>query len=96
MCLPDSLEYLQINNINIEFATTFSHSLAHLKTLDLQNRNKRKKNFDENEIKAIHKFCPNLFSLIINKAPLIDDTMFNFLQRFNDLSKIFILKIRHI
>ena len=38
MCIPETLEFLQINNINLEFANLFSHPITYLKTLDLQNK----------------------------------------------------------
>ena len=82
MCVPETLEFLQINNINVEFANLFSHPITYLKTLDLQNKQKRKKEFDENEIKAMYKFLPNLENIHINKAPVSDETMIRLLPNY--------------
>ncbi|EGR29662.1 hypothetical protein IMG5_151320 [Ichthyophthirius multifiliis] len=85
MSIPKTLEFLQINNINIEFAAVFNQKIQNLRTLELQNRNKRKKNFDENEMKAIQRQCPNLTSLTINKAPINDKILCFLLKEFKNL-----------
>lgn len=57
----------------MEFANLFPHQpLKSLKTLQLYNSNKRKKPFDDNEIKEFHKSLPNLESLIIDQCPISD------------------------
>ena len=60
MSIPKTLEFLQINNVNIEFATVFTQKIPNLMVLELINRNKRKKNLDENELKAISNCCPSI------------------------------------
>ncbi|KAL4493120.1 hypothetical protein ABPG72_003205 [Tetrahymena utriculariae] len=88
MSIPKTLEFLQINNVNIEFATVFTQKIPNLKILELQNRNKRKKNFDENELKAISNCCSSIQSLTINKAPLTDELLQFFLPKFQNLKII--------
>jgi len=51
----------------------------------LQNRNKRKKNLDENELKAIINCFPNIISLTMNKAPINDALLGSFLPSFSNL-----------
>lgn len=85
MSIPKTLEFLQINNVNIEFATVFTQKIPNLKTLELQNRNKRKKNLDENELKSIINCFPNIISLTMNKAPINDELLGSFLPSFSNL-----------
>jgi len=49
-----------------------------LETLILNNVTKRKKNFDETELKAIHNMAINIKEFVIDQAP-IDDSSLNVL-----------------
>jgi hypothetical protein len=69
----------------VEFANLFSHAITGLRTLELHNRTNRKKAFDENEIKSVHRFLPNLNSLRLNRAPLSDWTLQLLLPRLSAL-----------
>jgi len=52
--LPQTVEYLQLRNLKIEFTHIFGNlRLPNLVTLDLINEKLRVKEFDENEIKAL-------------------------------------------
>jgi hypothetical protein len=44
----------------IDFSTIFSNQLNKIKNLELKNKSNRKKLFDENELKAFNKYCPNV------------------------------------
>lgn len=89
MCIPQTVEFLQINNMNIEFTNVFSksHRMQHLKRLEMMNNTNSKKNLDENEIAAINNFCPNLEQLILRKSHTNDKTLSLLIQKFQDLSK---------
>ena len=46
------LQYLKLNNINLDFAKSIVNiRINTLKTLELNNKTKRLKAFDENELK---------------------------------------------
>lgn len=91
MSIPETLEFLQVNNINIEFAAVFTQKIPNLKVLELYNRNKRKKNLDENELKSIIACFPNIESLKMDKAPINDSTLNLFLPSFTRLSNMLFL-----
>ncbi|KRX05752.1 F-box domain [Pseudocohnilembus persalinus] len=76
MCIPKGLKFLQINNINMEFANIFFNLVfEELETLQMNNVTNRKKLFDDIEIKEFHQSLPNLKELFIDSVPLRDSTI---------------------
>lgn len=82
MCLPNSLQILQVNNINMEFSKVFTRQFLNLETLILNNVTKRKKNFDETELKAIVNMAYNIKSLVLNNTPIDDGSLHALLIKF--------------
>lgn len=53
MQLPQTIQTLTFNNINMEFTKIFTRRFGNLITLTLKNTTKRKKPFDEIEMKSL-------------------------------------------
>ena len=70
---------LQLNNINVEFAKLFTTPILNIESLEMINQTNRKKPYDENEIKAICKFLPNVGSFSFIKNPITDENLIQLL-----------------
>ena len=72
MCLPDSLGMLHVCNINMEFSKVFTRRFEHLTKLELSNVTKRKKLFDETELKALVLMASSVSELVFDNTPIED------------------------
>lgn len=81
MCVPKCLNFLQLNYLNLEFSSIFSYPIEGLEYLELKNKGGRKKVMDENEIKSLKQFLPNLKSIKFYKFPLDDNQILLMLSK---------------
>ena len=87
--IAQSLEHLQLNNLNLDFSNLFPKELKTLKVLELTNKNNRIKPFDDNEIKSITFHLPNISELYLNKSPIKDKTLSLLLPSYSNLRKFY-------
>ena len=83
--ITESLEHLQLNNLNLDFANMFPKELTTLRKLELNNTNGRSKVFDDNELKALTIHLPNLRELFLNKSPINYKSFTILLPNYTDL-----------
>ncbi|KAM3138916.1 hypothetical protein pb186bvf_008929 [Paramecium bursaria] len=87
--LPPTIQQITFNNINMEFGKIFIRPMANVKKITFSNQTKRKKPFDEIEIKSLLMLSStaqlNLFSIPF------DDAIVNALKNFNNLLELTIL-----
>lgn len=89
MMITESLEYLQINNLNLDFSNLFPKIMTTLTALELNNKNNRVKIFDDNELKSLSHHLPNIRHLFLNKNPINDKSFSLFLPCFAHLGFFF-------
>ena len=90
MNIPPCVEYLKISNLNIECANVFSRitqGLPQVKTLDLESRTPRRKEFDTNEIKALTNCFFNLREINLSGLPITEGVVFAMIVRIKALGE---------
>lgn len=85
MMITESLDHLQINNLNLDFSNLFPKIMTTLTSLELNNKNNRLKIFDDNELKSLSHHLPNIRHLFLNKNPINDKSFSLFLPYFTHL-----------
>lgn len=91
MCLPDSLGMLHVCNINMEFSKVFTRRFEHLTRLELSNVTKRKKHFDETELKALVLMASSVSELVFDNTPIDDQSLNVILHQFKNVTKLKLL-----
>lgn len=91
MMANENLEYLQLNNLNLDFTNVFVKEIKYLTVLDLINKKNRTKILDDNELKSLTNNLPNLRHLYMNKSPIENKSLSILLPKFNLLGIILVL-----
>ena len=85
MCLPDSLQILHVCNINMEFSKVFTRRFPVLQKLELTNLSKRRKHFDETELKALVLMASSVSELVLESTPIDDGALNIVLQKLQSI-----------
>lgn len=86
LSVPSCVEYLRVTNLNIECANVFSRlTLPNVTKLDLTGRIPRRKEFDNNEIKALTNCFKNLREINLSGLPLTEEVIFAVIVRVKSL-----------
>lgn len=85
MMVTETLEHLQLNNLNLDFTNVFVKEIKKLNILELINKNSRSKVFDDNELRSIIRNLPNIKHLFMNKGPIKDKSLGYILPYFSNL-----------
>ena len=95
--MPQSVTHLKIPHLNFEFANVFHEvHLPNVIHLDLDSKLRRKRNFDDNEIKALAKCFINLKSICINNAP-VDNYIYKVMMiNLNNIEELSVLRAENI
>ena len=91
MMANENLEYLQLNNLNLDFTNVFVKEIKNLTVLELINKKNRTKILDDNELKSLTNNLPNLRHLYMNKSPIDNKSLNILLPKFNLLGTILAL-----
>jgi hypothetical protein len=96
MCLPNSLGMLHVCNINMEFSKVFTRKFEHLSKLELSNVTRRKKLFDETELKAMVFMAASVTELVLDNTPVDDVSLNTLFQQLKHLKKLKLMNASHL